>query len=178
MNKKEICYSSYCGDVAPALLVLNGKVVLERHGGSREISLESLFSGNGKVPLSLQRGEILTEIIIPEEALDGFSTYVKFANRGGIEFPIVGMGLWASMERKEVRVAFTGVDRRPVRAKSLEGLLAAKDLSDERLEQAVRLVSKEVTLVKTSIYSPSYKKKIMGRLLESALKEAARKGRR
>jgi len=178
MDKKEICHSSYCGDVAPALLVLNGKVVLESQGGSRQISLESLFSGDGKAPLNLQRGEILTEIIIPEEALDGFSTYVKFANRESIDFPIVGMGLWASREKKGVRVSFTGVDRRPVRAKSLEGYLAAKDLSDERLEQAIRLASKEVTLVKTSIYSPPYKKKIMERLLKSTLKEAARRGRR
>jgi len=172
VNKKEICYSSYCGDVAPTLLALNGRVILESKRDSREISLESLFSGNGKAPLNLQRGEILTEIIIPREALDGFSTYMKFANRESIDFPIVGMGLWASMEKKEVRVSFTAIDRRPVRAKSVENFLGGKDLSEETLEEVGGLASKEATPVKTSIHSPSYKRRIMGRLLKGALKEA------
>ena len=178
VNKKRICYSSYCGDVAPALLVLNAKVRLESNTGVREPFLEDLFSGDGKAPLNLKRGEILTEVTIPEEAVSGFSIYMKSANRESIDFPIVGMALWASMESKEVRVSFTAVDRRPVRAKSVENFLRGKDLSEETLEEAVGLASKEATTVKTSIYSPSYKRKIVGLLLKSGLKEALRRTRR
>ena len=65
VQKQEACYSSYCGDLAPALLVLEAKVLLKRNKVSREIPLASLFSGDGRVPLSLERGEILTEVIIP-----------------------------------------------------------------------------------------------------------------
>jgi len=90
VNKKEICYSSYCGDVAPALLVLDARIIVQSKDNSREIPLDMLFSGNGKVPLNLEEGEILTEIIIPGKAKDGFSTYLKSANRESIDFPIVG----------------------------------------------------------------------------------------
>jgi len=175
VNKKGICYSSYSGDVAPALLVLNAKVKLEGNTGVREILLKDLFSGDGRSPFLLERGEILTQVIIPEEAATGFSIYLKFANRESIDFPIVGMALWASMERKEVRVSFTAVDRRPIRAKSVENFLGGRELNEETLEQAVDLSSKEATPVKTSLYSPSYKRKIMGLLLKSGLQEALRR---
>ncbi len=172
VNKREICYSSYSGDVAPVLLVLNAKVSLESNTGVREVSLEDLFSGDGKTPLHLEGGEILTHVIIPEEAGSGFCTYSKFAHRESIDFPIVGMALWASMERKEVRVSFTAVDRRPIRARGVENFLTGKDLNEKILEEAVGLASKEGTPLKTSLYSPSYKRKLMGLLLKSALKEA------
>jgi 4-hydroxybenzoyl-CoA reductase subunit beta len=174
VNKKGICYSSYSGDVAPVLLALNAKVILETKTTKREVSLENLFSGDGKTPLNLEAGEILSEIIIPQEASDGFSTYMKLATRESIDFPVVGVALWASMENQEVRVFFTAVDRRPVRAKRVEDFLGGRELNEGTLEQAADLSPKEATPVKTSIYSPSYKRKIMGLLLKSALKEAMR----
>jgi 4-hydroxybenzoyl-CoA reductase beta subunit len=178
VNKKGICYSSYSGDVAPVLLALNAKVILESKTAKRKIPLVGLFSGDGKVPLNLQGGEILREIIIPQEASDGFSTYVKIANRESIDFPIVGIALWVSMEKKQFRVFFTAVDRRPVRAKRVEDFLGGRELNEETLEEAVGLSTKEATPVKTSLYSPSYKRKVMGLLLKSALKEAIRRAGR
>jgi CO/xanthine dehydrogenase FAD-binding subunit len=79
------------------------------------------------------------------------------------------------MEKRKVRVSFTAVDRRPVRAKSVEDFLGGRELNEETLEEAVDLSSKEATPVKTSLYSPSYKRKIMGLLLKSGLQEALRR---
>ena len=50
----------------PHLLVMNAEVVLTRKDGSKQVSLESIFSGEGKTPLNIAPGEILTEIVIPE----------------------------------------------------------------------------------------------------------------
>lgn len=172
VNKKEICYSSYCGDVAPVLLVLGAKAILEGQGEVREIPLASLFSGEGKLPLVFREGEILTEITIPAESIDGFSTYVKFSNRGSIDFPIVGHALWASQEKKQYRACFTAVDRKPLRAQNVEDFLKGKDLSEEVVAEASALASKEGTPVKNSLYSPSYKRKMMGLLLKCTMNEA------
>ncbi len=172
VNQREICYSSYCGDLAPVLLTYNARVVLERQKGKREISLERLFSGNGKAPLNLESGEILTQIAIPREASEVFSTYLKFANRESIDFPIVGTALWASIKKKEVRIAFTAVDRKPLRAGKVEKFLRGKELSQKTLQEAKALSSKEAKPVKTSIYSPAHKREIMGRLLEGGLGRA------
>ena len=175
VNKKQSCYSSYCGDMAPVLLAMKAKIVLENKKDSREIPLKSFFSGNGKTPLNLKSGEILTQIIIPAKAHEGFATYIKFANRESIDFPIVGTAFWASLERKEYRISFTAVDRKPIRAQKIENLLNGKELNEEIVEEAAGLVSKEAAPVKNSIYSPSYKRRMMGLLLRSAMNEAMRR---
>ena len=56
VQKQEACYSSYCGDLAPALLVLEAKVLLKGNRDSREIPLQSFFSGDGRVPLDFGTG--------------------------------------------------------------------------------------------------------------------------
>jgi len=175
VNREEICYSAYSGDMAPALLALNARIILESKEDSREIPLETFFSGDGKAPLNFKRGEILTEIIVPEGSSRGFSSYLKFANRESIDFPIVGTAFWASTGEKEYRVAFTAVDRRPLRGRDVENFLNGKDLSDEVREEAVSIASKAATPVKTSVYSPSYKRNIMGRLLRVAIDEVMRR---
>ncbi len=172
VNKNETCYASYCGDVAPALLVLEAKIVLQNQNDAREIYLEDLFTGNSKTPLGLERGDVLTEIIIPGKAKNGFSTYEKVANRESIDFPIVGTAFWASRTGKEYRAAFTAVDRKPLRGQKVEAFLNGKDLNEGLLEEAGQIASKEASPVKTSNYSPSYKRKMMGLMLQNALKQA------
>ena len=177
VNKKEICYSSYCGDVAPALLVLKAKIVLTGPEDSREITIENLFSGDGKNPLNLNAGEILTEIIIPREAMQGFSIYIKFANRESIDFPIVGAASWVSREHKEYRIAFTAVDRKPIRARPAEAFLKGKDLKAETIDAASALAAKEARPVRTSVYAPAYKRRLMGLLFKEAVSRSMRRSK-
>jgi 4-hydroxybenzoyl-CoA reductase subunit beta len=175
VNKKEICYSSYCGDIAPALLVLNAKVALTGPKDSREIPIADLFSGDGKIPLNMKPNEILTEIIIPGEAMDGVSSYMKFANRQSIDFPIVGIAYWASIQKKEYRVAYTAVDRKPLRGLQIEAFLNGKDLSEKAMDKAAALAAKEARPVKTSVYSPAYKRRLMGLLLKEVVSRSTRR---
>ncbi|MDX2502626.1 MAG: FAD binding domain-containing protein [Deltaproteobacteria bacterium] len=176
VNKKEICYSSYCGDVAPALIVLNARIALTGPDGSREILLEDLFSGDGKKPLNLGAAEVITEIIIPREAMEGVGSYAKFANRESIDFPIVGAAYWGSLENKQYRVAFTAVDRRPVRGYRAEAALNGQDLSEDNLDAACEVAAEEAKPLKTSVYSPSYKRRMMGLLLKDAVGRTERRG--
>jgi len=175
VNKKEICYSAYCGDIAPALMVINAKIALEGPDGSKEMPIEDFFSGDGKAPLVKEPGEILTEIIIPKASADGISTYIKFANRDSIDFPIVGTALWASEKEKQYRVAFTAVDRKPLRGKQVEDFLSGKQLSVQNVKAASDLAAKEARPVKTSVYSPSHKRRMMGLLLQNAVNETKRR---
>jgi 4-hydroxybenzoyl-CoA reductase subunit beta len=168
--KQKTCYSGYCGDLAPALLVLEARVLLKTNTDSREVPLPDLFSGDGRAPLALERGEILSEIIIPTTQTGGYSQYVKFANRESIDFPIVGLAFQTSPAGNAYRLAFTAVDRRPVRAQKVESFLNGRPLTPDVVEEAAQLASKEATPVKNSLYAPSYKRMLMGRLLRSILK--------
>ena len=175
VNQKEICYSSYCGDVAPALLALDAKLVLTGPDDKRKLPIADLFSGNGKHPLNLNAGEILTEIIMPREAMEGFSIYIKFANRESIDFPIVGAAFWASRENKEYRIAFTAVDRKPIRGYQVEAFLKGKNLNAETIDAASALAVKEAKPVRTSVYAPAYKRRLMGLLFKEAVSRSMRR---
>ncbi len=177
LNKKEVCYSAYCGDMAPTLMVLNAKISLAGAKGTREVPIEKIYSGDGKKPLNFSADEILTEICIPRNANKDISVYIKFANRDSIDFPIVGTAFWASVEKKEYRVAFTAVDRKPVRASNVEAFLNGKKLDEKVITEASALAANEAKPVKTSVYSPSHKRRMMGRLLQSAAKETVRRSK-
>jgi len=172
VKNKSRCYSTYCGDTAPTLLVMNARATVAGKGGAiKDIDLESLFSGNGKRPLNLKKGEILTQLIIPKDAAEGLSVYTKIANRESIDFPIVGASLWASPDRNEFRIAYTAVDRKPLRAKKTEAALRGIKLDKQLLEKAAELVTKEAKPVNTSVYPSAYKRKLMTALLASMVNQ-------
>ena len=100
---------------------------------------------------------------------------MKFSNRESIDFPIVGTAFWAFFEAKEYRLSFTAVDRKPLRAQNVEGSLKGKDLSEDIMKEVAGLVSKEASPVKNSVYSPSYKRRMMGLLFRNAAGEAVRR---
>jgi 4-hydroxybenzoyl-CoA reductase subunit beta len=172
VKKQEVCYSTYCGDVAPALLVMNAEVVWSGREGSRQVPLESIYSGQGKTPLKLEPGEIMTEVIIPEQAAHGFSVYKKFANRQSIDFPIVGAAFWRSGPTGESRIALTAVDRRPVRARQLEDFMRDKELGEDVIGAVDELATKEARLMMSSIDSLAHKRKLIGLLVKQAIREA------
>lgn len=175
VNKKKICYSTYCGDMAAVLLVMNARIALTGPGGSRELSIEDLFAEDGKHPLRLNRGEILTEIIFPAESAGGTCAYHKFANRDSIDFPIVGTAFWASAQKKEYRAAFTAVDRKPLRAHRVEAFLKGKKLDEIAIAEASGLAAGEAKPVKTSVYSPAHKRRMMGLLFQRTVADAIRR---
>ena len=128
-------------------------------------------STHGKAPLNLDAAEIVTEVVISSQVAQGDLTYMKFANRESIDFPIVGIALWASTQQNEYRVAYTAVDRKPLRGPNIEACLQGQELSDENIAQACELASKEARPVKTSVYSASHKRKMMGLLLRAAAEQ-------
>lgn len=172
LNKKETCFSTYCGDLAAALLALNAAIRLAGKDGEREIPMREFFTGDGKTPLVLKTAEMITEIVIPGETAGGDLIYMKYANRESIDFPVVGVAFWASAEGRDYRVAYTAVDCKPVRGLDIEACLQGRDLSDENLDEACDIAAKAARPVNTSVYSASHKRQMMGVLLRSAAEKA------
>ena len=168
IGKKHTCFATYSGDVAPALLVLDASLRISGPGGAREVNLAGLYSGKGQAPLALERGEFLTAVVIPGAESQGKSHYEKFSLRGSIDFPIVGVAVWRGEGR--VRVAYTGVDRAPVRALELENELQGQELTDSLLRKAAALAAKAAKLAPTSIHPVAFKRELMGVLFEKALR--------
>jgi|SRR5660397_26283 len=166
MNKEGVCYSTYCGDTAPALLVLDAQVRVQGAGGIRQFPLAELYSGEGRTPLALEPSDVVTALVIPESS-QGHSCYVRHSLRGAIDFPIVGAAVWKVDDA--LRVAFTGVDRAPVRASALEEKLQGRDLDEQAVREVAPLARKAATVTRTTTQSATYKRELMATLFQRAV---------
>ena len=171
MKKDGVCYSTYCGDVAPALLVLDAKVRVQGPGGTREVPLSDLYTGEGRHPVALAPTEMVTAVVIPAASANGRSTYEKHALRGSIDFPIVGTAVWR--DDSSVRVAYTAVDRRPVRATALEEAMAGGALDEAAARESSALATKAATITRTTVQPVPFKRELMATLFVRGVRALA-----
>ncbi len=169
-NPKE-CHSTYCGDMAPVLISLDAQMKIVGPDGERSSPLKKLYTQNGKKPISLRKGEILKEVYIPPSS--GKTLYLKWRLRDSLEFPIVSLAFHIEKDGdgkiQKARILFSGVGSGPVEALEAEKMLKAGYFDDRMIEKVSDQAIKEISPMRTSIYSPAYKRKMAGILLRQAL---------
>jgi 4-hydroxybenzoyl-CoA reductase beta subunit len=167
------CYSTYCGDVAPVLIALDSEIKVVGPDGERSFSLKKLYTQNGKKPLSMKKGEIMKEVLIPPPS--GETLYLKWRLRDSLEFPVVSLALFIEQgvdkRIKKVKIVFSGVGSGPVETPEAEKIMKNLIPDDQIIEKVAKQAMKETSPVRTSIYSPAYKRKMAGILLRQALEQ-------
>lgn len=172
MRKPKECHSTYCGDLAPALIALGARVKVLGPQGERIFPLKRLYTQNGKKPLSLRKGEILKEVLLSQSS--GKGIYLKWRWRGSIEFPIVSLAIHLEAEENQislVRIVFSGVGEGPLETSEIEKMLIGSALEDSVIDSVSQQVTKAISPMRTSIYSPAYKRKMAGILLREGLNQ-------
>ena len=173
VRKPKECHSTYCGDVAPVLIALDAQVKVVGPDGERVFSLHKLYTQDGKRPLSLKKGEILKEVLVPPTS--GKTLYLKWRLRETIEFPIVSLALHIEKdgdgEIEKARIIFSAVGSGPVETFEAEKMLKNSSLDDQTIEKISNQAVKEISPMRTSIYSPAYKRRMAGILLRQALEK-------
>jgi len=173
-KSRGVCFATFSGDLAPALLTLNAEVDLAGPGGARTIALEDLYigyarqdrpitesEGDGKHYLSLREGEFVTAVRASNTA--GLrSAYDKIRIRRSIEYPVTGVAV--ALRRKgdvlaDLRVAFTGTNPRPVL------LNGTAELCGEPLNACVfngldALVRDQIMSMKTTFTPGHYRRRV------------------
>ncbi len=171
--KGKECYSTYCGDLAPVLIALDAQVKIAGLEAERSLPLKKLYTHNGKKPLALKKGEILKEILVPPAS--GKTLYLKWRLRDSLEFPIVSLSLHMEKDEKErikkSGIVFSAVGRGPIEAPEAEKMLKGATLEDGLIERVSTQAVKEISPMRTSIYSPAYKRKMAGILLRQGLEK-------
>jgi xanthine dehydrogenase YagS FAD-binding subunit len=79
------CYAVHPSDTAPALIALDASIQTTK----RTIKADDFFAVGVSRTTVLEPDEIVTEIILPKKESDVKSTFMKFATRSSIDFPIV-----------------------------------------------------------------------------------------
>ena len=175
-KSRGVCFATFSGDLAPALLTLNAEVDLAGPLGRRTVPLNGLYigfarqdvpvtetMGDGKYFLSLRPDELVTAV--RAKKTPGLrSAYDKIRIRRSIEYPVAGVAVALRRDGKnlaDLRVAFTGTNPRPV---LLEGTseLCGGPLNDAVLKKLEDLVRDQIMAMKTTFTPGHYRRRVAG----------------
>ena len=182
-KSRGVCFATFSGDLAPALLTLNAEIDIAGPQGRRSMPLEKLYigfarqdipvtetQGDGKFFLSLRPGEIVTAA--RAKNTPGLrSGYDKIRIRKSIEYPVAGVAVALKREGDRLtslRVAFTGTNPRPV---LLDGTAALTGGGlDERVFKGLdALVRDQIMPMKTTFTPGHYRRRVAGVLARRLL---------
>jgi 4-hydroxybenzoyl-CoA reductase subunit beta len=152
------CHAAFCGDLAPALLVLGAEIDIVGARDERRIPLSELYVEDGKAHLALGHGELIVAVRVPKEPLS--SAYAKARMRGAIDFPLAGVAVALAAAGAGVgslRIALTGTNSRPFRVAETDAL-AGRPFDEKLLQEIDRLVQKQVQPMRTTLASANYRR--------------------
>jgi 4-hydroxybenzoyl-CoA reductase subunit beta len=167
-----VCFATFSGDLAPALLTLDAQVELAGPAGRRTLPLADLYigharhdaaTGDGKNFLALKPGELVTAV--RANNTPGLrSAYDKIRIRRSIEYPVTGVAVALRRDGEslvDLRVAFTGTNPRPVRLDGTERLCGGP-LDDRVFQGLDALVRDQIMSMKTTFTPGHYRRRVAG----------------
>ncbi len=159
----KLCFATFSGDLAPALLVLDGKVEIAGRGGRRSMPLADLYTRDGLDYLSLAEEDFICSV--SASVTPGLrSAYDKIRVRRSIEFPLAGVAVALGREGDrltDLRVAITGTNPWPVLLEGTDAFCGAV-LDEAALERFDALVLSQVMAMKTTFTSGHYRRRAAG----------------
>src|SRR5262245_33250996 len=175
-KSRGVCFATFSGDLAPALLTLGAEVEIAGPTGKRTLPLAQLYIGyspqdqpttetlgDGKYDLALRPGEFVTAVRA-RNTPGLYSGYDKIRIRRSIEYPVTGVAVALRRDGDtltELRVAFTGTNPRPV---LLEGTaaLCGGPLDDRVFKGLDELVRDQIMSMKTTFTPGHYRRRVAG----------------
>jgi 4-hydroxybenzoyl-CoA reductase subunit beta len=153
------CHAAFSGDIAPALMVLDGEVeIAGRNMQHRRVKLADFYREDGRAHLVLEADEIILCVHLPPDPPP--SSYAKARVRGAIDFPLAGVAVALAADGKrllQLRVGITGTNSRPFLLQGVEALFG-RTLDDDALHYLETLVRKQVQPMRTTTISAHYRR--------------------
>ena len=156
-------------DGAIPLIAMNGKANIYGTKGKRSMPLSRFFLGPGQC--DLERGEILTDIVIPPPAARTGGAYIKHGRREAMELPMLGVGVFLSLEEDLLTCASVSIclgvaAPTPFRPLSAEKFLVGKPVNEQNLTEAGIMAGQE-SKVRDSIRGVAwYRREMVGVLVK------------
>ncbi|MGA2158613.1 MAG: FAD binding domain-containing protein [Dehalococcoidia bacterium] len=129
------CMAVHPSDTAPALIALNAKIKTSK----RIIAAENFFQVKPTSTTVLEEDEIVTEIQIPAPSPATASTFLKFALRKSIDFPIVNCAVRIAIANGVVNsagICLNAVHVIPYKAFKAEESIIGKKISEAVADEA------------------------------------------
>ena len=167
-----IAHADPQGDWGAALLAIGADVVLQGSQGVRRIPLDDFLEG--PFATTLQPGEIVTEVRVPDPGPRAAGTYLKLERKVG-DFATAAVAVHVTLENGAIAtagIAFTGVGPRNARAVEAEQSLAGREPSEDAIKGAARIAAGEAQPWADHRGSVEYKRNVVRVFTERGLRAA------
>lgn len=165
------CVTVAPSDLAPALIAHDASVTLAGARGKRSIPLADLYvrpAGRDRREHSIRSGEVLTEVVVPDRALQRRGTYLKSMDRKAWSFALVSVAAAARMRDgvlRDTRIVLGGVAPVPWRVEAAERAVDGQAFSDEVADRAGQLLFAGAQPLKDNAYKIPLAKELVRRAL-------------
>lgn len=173
----ENCIAVHPSDMCIALVALEATVLVTGPKGDRSIPFQDFHRLPGDLPQkdnTLERGELIVALEIPENRYKDHVHYLKVRDRTSYAFALVSVAAAVDMQGetiKDVRLGMGGVAHKPWRLTEAENFLQGKSASEANFRQAAELAMRNA---KGYGYN-NFKLKLAPNTLVEALKTATGK---
>ena len=171
------CIAVHPSDMCVALVALDATVLVTGPRGDRRIPFRDFHRLPGDTPEkdnTLQRGELIVSIELPENRFSKNFHYLKIRDRTSYAFALVSVAAAMDMDGSkinEVRLGMGGVAHKPWRLTEAENYLKGKTASEDVFRQAAELGMRDA---KAYGYN-NFKLKLGPNTIVEALKAASAK---
>jgi xanthine dehydrogenase iron-sulfur cluster and FAD-binding subunit A len=155
-----VCNGSPAADTVPALLAFNAELGIKSIGGERRVPLSEFLLGPGRT--ALKEGELLTEIILPPPPIGAISGFYKISRvAADLAKASLAVVLVADGEQVlECRLALGSVAPTVIRIPRAEALLKGKAFSASLVEEAGKIVAKDITPIDDFRSTAQYRRQL------------------
>jgi len=174
--------ASPSAECAPALMALDAELRCVRSRGERVIALERFFEAPGKTVLD--RGELITEVRVPEIAGPSASVYLKHSLRR-MDVSMVAAAVVVALDGdlcRDLRIALGAVGPIPFRAREAEALVKGQRLSanvneSELLDEAAQIAAQQSSPIDDLRGYAKYRRGVVRMLVKQGLALAISRAR-
>jgi xanthine dehydrogenase YagS FAD-binding subunit len=152
------CYIVHPSDTAPMLVALDAVAGITGPHDNRSVRLEEFFvlpETALEKETVLERGEIVTEILIPDPPAGQHTSYRKVRERGAWDFALASVALAVRREGDRVadaKVVFGGVAPVPWRSRETEDVIRGKRIDATVAARAAKAAVKDADPLEQNAY--------------------------
>jgi carbon-monoxide dehydrogenase medium subunit len=173
-----LCNGSPAADTAPAVLVLEGRIILYGPGGEREVAASDFFLGPGET--AMQPLELMTAIRFPIPPADSVGKYLKLGRNKAGDLAIAGVAVFGFPDglvgqvanlSYHFRIGLASVAPVPLRALEAEEVLAANPPGDATFALAAEKAMEAASPIDDVRASAAYRRAMVRNLTLRGLRE-------
>jgi carbon-monoxide dehydrogenase medium subunit len=174
-----IAHADPASDLPTVLFALGARILVEGPDGARSIDASSFFTG--LMSTALGEHELVTAVEIPARAKGQGMAYAKFTHPAS-RYAVIGVAAALTINDgvcSAASVAVGGLVPKPVRAASVEVVLAGKPLGPDAIKAAAAEVGRDLgsDLLGDIFASAEYRRSVAPVWVRRALTQAAERAR-